>query len=346
MKRLYTIFICLLAMVLSGCVISPRRTVGGGGTGSGGGGGTGATGGQLYVTTPNSILRFSNAETVNGNTAPDATITSTSFSVLQRLIVDPANNRLYVVSQGNKEILIFDNASTLSGSVTPTRFIGGGNTGLTTPLDLALDTNNDLLYVADGSTIFLFTSASTVNGNVAPANGGVAFGNTIGGLFLDVTNNLLYEADPAGATINQLSNPNIQTGFAQVSAQLAGPDTKLSQPRGLALDRSGRLFVSNAAAPVSITSYQNASTSANGDIAPVGNINGASTLLQTPQQMLINNNITNDELYVADPAAGSILIYTGVVTTQGNLAPARSINGSSTGLAVNGIRGVALDTTR
>ena len=346
MKRFYTIFICLLAMAFSGCVISPRRTVGGG-TGSGGsGGGTGATGGQLYVTTPNSILRFSNAETVNGNTAPDATITSSSFSILQRLIVDPSNDRLYVVSQGNKEILIFDNASTLTGNVTPTRFIQGGNTTLNVPLDLALDTTNNLLYVADGSNLLVFASASTVSGNVAPANLPVTFGDTIGGIFLDVTNNLLYEADSSGATINQVSNPNLQTGFAQVSAQLAGPDTKLSQPSGLALDRSGRLFVSNAAAPVSITSYQNASTSANGDIAPVGNITGTSTLLQTPQQMLINNNITNDELYVADPAAGSILIYTGVVTTQGNLAPARTINGSSTGLAVNGIRGVALDTTR
>lgn len=346
MKRFYTIFVCLLAMMLGGCVISPRRTVGGGtGSGGSGGGGTGATGGQLYVTTPNSILRFSNAETVNGNTAPDATITSSAFSILQRLIVDPTNDRLYVVSQGSKSILIFDNASTLTGNVTPTRAIVGGNTGLNTPLDLALDTNNDLLYVADGSTLLLFTSASTVNGNVAPANGGVAFGNTIGGLFLDVTNNLLYESDPAGATINQLSNPNIQTGFAQVTAQIAGPDTKLSQPRGLTLDRSNRLFVSNSATPVSITSYQNAST-ANGDTIPVGTVSGSATLLQSPQQMLVNNNITNDELYVADPGAGSVLIYTNVVTTQGDLAPARTISGSSTGLAVNGIRGLALDTTR
>lgn len=345
MKRFFAISICAIALMLGGCVISPRRTVGGG-TGSGGSGGTGATGGQLYVTTPTSILRFSNAETINGNTAPDATITSTSFSVLQRLIVDPSNNRLYVVSQGNKEILIFDNASTLTGSVTPTRFIGGSNTGLSAPLDLALDTTNDLLYVADGSIVFVFASASTVNGNVAPAvSTPMNFVDNVGAIFLDVANNLLYEADTSGATVNQVSNPNVQLGNPQTSAQIAGPDTKLSQPSGLALDRSGRLFVSNSVAPVSITSYQNAST-ANGDTVPVGTISGTGTLLQTPQQMLVNNNITNDELYVVDPAAGSILIYTNVVTTQGNLAPARTISGSSTGLAVNGVRGLALDTTR
>src|ERR1700743_3533872 len=256
MKRFYTVFICLLAMMLSGCVISPRRTVGGGGTGSGGSGGTGATGGQLYVTTPTSILRFINAETINGNTAPDATITSSAFSVLQRLIVDTTNNRLYVVSQGNKEILIFDNASTLSGNVTPTRAIVGGNTGLTTPLDLALDTNNDLLYVADGSVVFVYASASTINGNVAPAVATpMNFVDTVGAIFLDVADNVLYEADTSGQTINQVGSPNVQIGNPQTTAQIAGPSTKLSQPRGLALDRSGRLFVSNSAAPVSITPY-------------------------------------------------------------------------------------------
>jgi hypothetical protein len=346
MMRFYAILVLALALTLAGCVISPRRTLGGSGTGSGGGGTTpGGTGGQLYVTTPNSILRFSSAETVSGNTAPTATLTSTSFSNLQRLIVDTANDRLYVVSQGTKAILIFDNASTtLSGSVTPTRIIAGTNTGLTTPLDLALDTTNNILYVADGISVFLFANASTVNGNPSPAST-IILGDNIGGLAFDVSNNLLYVSDPAGDTIDQLNNPNLQVGIAQPSAQIAGPDTKLSQPRGLVLDSSGRLLASNSLAPISITTYANAST-ATGDAIPFGSIAGTATLLQFPQQMAINSSVSNGELYVADPVAASILIFTNVSTTQGNLPPTRTIQGSSTGLALNAINGVALDTTR
>jgi hypothetical protein len=345
MKRFYAILVFALALMICGCVISPRRTLGGGsGSGSGGGTPPGGTGGQLYITTGNSILRFSNAETVTGNTAPTATLTSTSFSNLQRLIVDTANDRLYVVSQGTKAILIFDNASTLSGSVAPTRIIAGTNTGLATPLDLALDTTNNILYVADGISIFIFANASTVNGNPLPAST-VILGDTIGGLGFDVSNNLLYVSDPGGDTIDQLSNPNLQVGIAQPSAQIAGPDTKLSQPRGLVLDSSGRLLVSNSLAPISITTYASAST-ATGDAIPFGNITGTATLLQSPQQMAINSSVSNGELYVADPTAASIFIYTNISTTQGNLAPTRTITGASTGLAVNAINGLALDTTR
>jgi hypothetical protein len=346
MKRVYAIFVLAMVLMLAGCVISPRRTLGGSSTGSGGGGTTsGGTGGQLYITTGNSILRFSNAETVTDNTAPTATLTSTSFSNLQRLIVDTANDRLYVVSQGTKAILIFDNASTLSGSVTPTRIISGTNTGLTTPLDLALDTTNNILYVADGISIFLFANASTVNGNPSPAST-IVLGDTIGGLAFDVTNNLLYVSDPTGDTIDRLSNPNLQVGIAQPSAQIAGPDTKLSQPRGLVLDSSGRLVVSNSLAPISITTYASVSSTTGGDVIPFGNITGTATLLQSPQQMAINSSVSNGELYVADPVAASILIFTNVSTTQGNLAPTRTIQGANTGLVLNGIGGLALDTTR
>src|ERR1700679_1931204 len=132
MKRFYAILILVLALMVSSCVISPRRTLGGSGSGSGGGT-SGGTGGQLYVTTPNSILRFSNAETISNNAPPTATLTSTSFSSLQRLVVDTAADRLYVVNQGGKSILIFDNASTLTGSVTPTRAIAGAATGFVSP---------------------------------------------------------------------------------------------------------------------------------------------------------------------------------------------------------------------
>jgi hypothetical protein len=343
MKQVYAILVVAMALTIAGCVISPRRTLGGSGTGSGGGG-TGATGGQLYVSTPNSILRFSDVEATNGNTAPTATITSASLSSPQHMTVDTGADRLYIANEGGKSIVIFDNASTLTGNVTPTRIIVGNATGFVNPIDVAVDTINNLLYVADGTIIYLFTNASTINGNVPPTST-INVGTTIGGIFLDATNNQLYFTDPGDNAVDRLDSASTQTVVGIVGGTIAGPDTKLSQPRGLALDGSGRLIVSNSVAPVSITAYASASIDT-GDVIPFSNITGSSTNLQSPQQIAFNGNIVNGELYVVDSVAASILIYTSISTTQGNLAPSRTITGSSTGLATNGVNGLALDTMR
>jgi hypothetical protein len=258
--------------------------------------------------------------------------------------VDAAADRLYVVSQGTKAVLIFDNASTLTGNVTPTRAIVGNATGMASPFDVTVDTVNNLLYVADGTNILLYNSASTSNGNVPPAST-INTTVTIGAIFVDGTNNQLYFTDPGDEAVDRLDSASSQSFVGIVGGAIAGADTKLSQPRGLALDISGRLIVTNSVAPISITTYASA-TIATGDVIPFGDIAGSSTELQSPQQIALNNDVSNGELYVVDPVASSIIIYTNVSTTQGNLVPTRVINGSNTGLALNAIRGLALDTTR
>jgi len=340
MKRFYAILVFATAFMVAGCAISPRRLPGGGS----GGGGTPGTGGELYVSTPNSILRFSNAESSNGNVTPTATITSPTLSAPQHMIVDTNADRLYVANTGGKSILIFDNASTLTGSTLPTRAISGSNTGFVNPIDVAVDTTNDLLYVADGTTIFLFASASTINGNVPPTST-INMGITIGGLLLDVTNNQLYVTDPADNAVDRLDSASTQTVVGIVGGAIAGANTGLSQPRGVALDTSNQLIVANSAAPVSITVYTNASA-ATGNIAPIANISGSSTNLQSPQQIVLNSNVLNGELYVVDSVSGRVLIYTNISTTTGNLAPARILFGSNTGLVGNQINGIALDPSR
>ncbi|HZU29676.1 MAG TPA: hypothetical protein VFB79_01085 [Candidatus Angelobacter sp.] len=345
MKRGFAIVIFIsVFLLIAGCVISPRRVVGGGSSGgSGGGGGTGSTGGQLYVATSNSILRFSNVEAATGNIVPTATITSSAISSPQHMTVDTVADRLYVANQATSSILIFDNASTLSGSATP-RIISGNATHLSRPVDVAVDTTNNLLYVADGTSILVFSPASTVGGNAAPVRN-INMGVTIGGLLLDVTNQQLYVSDPSDNAVDRLDSIGTQDVVGIVGGAIAGPDTLLSQPRGLALDSSGRLIVGNAATPISITIYPSASINT-GDALPSANFNGGNTLLKSPQQIALNRNVSNGELYVADPVAASILIFTNISTATGNVAPARSITGSSTGLAANAINGLALDPTR
>jgi len=296
------------------------------------------------VSASNSILHFNNAETSNGNVAPVGTIigTNTLLSSPQHLLMDTASNRLYVANQGGGSILVFDNASTLNGNIAPTRVISGNATHLASPIDVALDATNNLLYVADGTSILVFASALTVSGNTAPVRN-INLGATMGGLFLDATNNQLYVTDPGDNTVDRLDSASTQDVVGIVGGAIAGVDTKLSQPRGLVLDGSGRIIVSNSATPVSITAYPNAST-ATGDVIPVATISGSNTRLQAPGQIALNRSVANGELYVLDPTATSILIFTNLSTANGNVTPARTISGSNTGLTA--INGLAIDPTR
>ena len=344
MRRIYAILLVSLCLVI-GCQISPRRTPGssGGSGGSGGGGGT-TTIGQLYVATPNGILRFSHAEASNGNVAPDTTVTASQLVSPQHLFLDINNNRLYVASEGSNSIVIFDNASTLSGATTPTRVINGNLTGLVSPIDVTVDTVLDQLYVAQGTSILVFAPASSVNGNAAPTRT-INMGVTIGGIYVDPNNDQLYFTDPADQAVDRLDSASTQDTVGIVGAAIAGPDTQLSQPRGVFLDVSGRLIISNSANPTSITLYPSAGTNT-GDVVPVVSVTGSNTQLQGPGQVSLNRTILYGELYVADPVAGKILIFTNLAGVTGNVTPVRTINGSNTGLAVNAINGVAIDPTR
>jgi DNA-binding beta-propeller fold protein YncE len=99
---------------------------------------------RLYVANveDNSILVFNNANTVNGNVAPDRTISgsNTTLSAPEGIWLDLTTNQLYVANGNNKSILVFNNASTVNGNVTPDRTVIGPNTTLNTPVDLWLET--------------------------------------------------------------------------------------------------------------------------------------------------------------------------------------------------------------
>src|SRR5438270_496531 len=170
MFRRLSLGLSLFAIILSGCVISPRRdgTTSGGG---GGGGGTTATG-KLYVTNQaqNAILRFDNASTATGNVAPAATIAgaSTTLNSPSSIVLDATANRLFVADGGQSAVLVFDTISTKTGNAAPDRTIAGTNTSLLTPTDLSLDRGRNLLYVVDGTDVLVFGSASTATGNITP----------------------------------------------------------------------------------------------------------------------------------------------------------------------------------
>lgn len=339
---------CLLLTV--GCVISPRRTLGGGG-------GTPtptptatptpnpAATGKLYVLDSNSntLLRFDNALTANDNATPAVTImgNNTTFKFPGFMTLDTANDSLYIADTNDLSVVVYDGISTKkSGNVAPSRIISGA---LTFPTDVSLDKTRNLLYVADGTDIFVYASASTANGTPAPVRDLVA-PFQLSGIFIDGITDRLYVADQAGNAVAVYDHASTLNGAITANRAVQGAtNTHLSGPGSVQVDGAGRLVVSNALAP-SITIYANAAT-ADGDIAPVAEIAGTNTGLSLPTQIFVDTT-GSGTLYNADPGAARVAVWGNLNAANGNIAPTRSIVGANTGISASGQLGLAFDNTR
>jgi 6-phosphogluconolactonase (cycloisomerase 2 family) len=304
--------------------------------------------GKLYVSSgsQNSIVRFDNAFTTNGNIAPAATISgvATQLATPIYLALDNGADRLFAVDRASASILVFDQISTKTGNIAPNRVISGIATNLFVPVQPFLDGSRNLLYVSDDVDVLVFNNASTANGNVASARD-IQPGFSVGAIFVDSTNDRLFVTDPGGNAVNVYDNASTLDGpVATPTRQIKGAATGLANPVGLQIDGFGRLVVSNSS-PASITVYPAAAT-ANGNISPVATISGGNTRLVSPNQIAFDTT-ARDTLYVVDPGSGSILVFTSFTIANGNLAPTRVISGASTTLSATGLNsGIALDFTR
>lgn len=345
LRRSVMIVFALLLLSLAGCVISPRRDV------VPGGGGGGPATGKLYVTNDsnNSLIRFDNAFTANGNVAPAVTISgaATQLSNPQYIFLDTTSDRLFIANPGVPNILVYDSISTKTGNAAPSRIIT--STSLGAPTDVAVDRGRDLLYVADTNFVLVFSNASTANGVNVPFHT-IQSGFTPSAILIDAASDRLFAADASGNAINVYDGASSLNGASvPVTRKLTGTNTQLGQPVGLQIDSSGRLIVSNFAPTPSITIYPNAAT-LNGNTAPVANISGSNTTLAGPTQLTINSVAAGGELFVGNPFGGNIPVFGSISTVTGtqNIAPLRNINGSNTTITGAGPtgRGVAIDTTR
>src|SRR5256712_11448041 len=138
---------------------------------------------------------------------------------------------------------------------------------------------------------------------------------------------------------------------------IAGSDTQLEDPHGIALDIKNKLiFVSNFGnahvsppgspggrrsadtygkfEPPSITVYP---LDASGNVKPLRIIEGSKTRMNWPSQMAFHE--PRQELFVANDADDSILVFR--AGDQGDVAPFRAIQGPNTG--IKNPPGIALD---
>jgi hypothetical protein len=308
-------------------------------------------------TSSNTLLRFDNAFTANGNATPAATIVgaNTSFNFPNYIALDPAADRLYVADTKDLSVVIFDKISTQNGTVnlTPTRTIFGGNTTLVSPSDLFFDRVRNVLYVLDDPNILVFNVASLSTGlnNVAPTRTlQTAFAAGAGAIFVDVNSDRLFVGDLDGGIAIYDGASALATGAITPSRSIAGSSTQLANPVGIQLDGQGRVVVSNAGTvslPASITVYPASSITAGGNVAPVLQISGSNTGFQTPMQIVVDP-LGTGTAYLADANAAKVAVYANFNTATGNInaAPNRSISGANTGFTAGGPVGVAIDNTR
>jgi DNA-binding beta-propeller fold protein YncE len=288
-------------------------------------------------------LVFDNADTADGDVTPARTLAgaATSLGTVWGITVDSANDRLYTAGLGDA-VLVFNNASTIDGNVAPSRSVTGASTTLSNPAGIWLDAASNRLYVGNYSadSILVYDNASTIDGNLAPSRTIAGAATTIlnpGSLSLDTTSDRLYVANSLNNRILVFDNASTANGNVAPARTIAGASTTLSTPRWIWLDTaSDQLYVSNFGSHAVIV-FDSAST-IDGDVAPSRTIAGATTTLYAPYGLVLNS--VSNQLYVVSFSDNSILVFNNASTIDGNIAPSRTIIGTSTTL--NRPRGIWL----
>ncbi len=248
---------------------------------------------------------------------------------------------------------------------SPIGLITGSNTDLGYSYAIALDPSGRLYVCANASSsagpssaIFVYAAHPTGTLNEAPLAtiGGSNTGLTVGpnlscGIAVDATGKIyavgsfitnaggfnsvnVYPANPSG-TLNEAP-----------SAMIAGSNTGMHLPNGVALDASGKIYVTNEN-PDSITVYA-ANPSGVLNEAPLATIAGSNTGLNTPQGIAVDTAgriyVVNDSPLFGAPAP-SITVYAANPSGTLNEAPLATIAGSATTLTSTTAYGIALDAS-
>ena len=263
-----------------------------------------------------------------GNVTPVARIVGSYGWLRSARGIAHAADRLYVANGSPYNRIVMYGARA-TGDATPNDSIAGGNTGLNDPQGIALDPTGRL-YVANSAssngnpsvTIY----AAGARGNVAPiatiggANTGLVHPR---GIALDAAGRLYVANGSLTGTSGSITVYSAgATGDAAPIATIAGTNTGLRSPFGIAVDAAGRLYVtatyyyyydSYYAIDSSIAIYAPGAT---GNVAPIATIAGSATGLQQPLGITLDaagrlpvGNWGGTPRYASTPPTSSILFF-------------------------------------
>ncbi len=220
----------------------------------------------LYVSTAKQdntvaeVAVFVDASTATGNIAPTHIITTPPIAgrmlnFNHGVMLDSANDRLYVASIADNSILVFDSASTVDGQTTPTRWLSGPNTGLAgkSPLFVKFDSAGNLIVTCrtpgippSGGAIAVFAASNFVSGvtgniNVAPMRTIVGTATTLLGPHMTdyaAETDELFVGNAWTGDVVVFSAFGTATGNLAPSRTLAGPVTGLDIVAGASVPRT------------------------------------------------------------------------------------------------------------
>lgn len=213
-----------------------------------------------------------------GNAAPIRIIAGkqTQLDEPAAVAVD-ADGKLFVANDENNSITEY--AANADGDVAPIRTISGGNTMLSDPGGIALDRRSKI-YVTNGMSITVYSSDA--KGDAAPErtiSGGLTELSWAQGIAVDGSG-YTYVADWDNYAMDVFA-PNANGDVAPVRRDTGG----LYGPDGVAVDESGRAYVSNGCQdnPAFIVVY---AADANNEY-PVRQIEGQKTHLNCSTSIVV-----------------------------------------------------------
>ena len=207
----------------------------------------------------------------------------------------------------------------------------GRKTHLGPPEGLAEDSLG-ALYVANGISNEILVFAPGANGDAKPGrniSGKKTLLNNPTGLALDASGNI-YVANGGGTYGGSVEEFAATANKDAVPLRvIAGLDTKLVNPRGIALDAQGQIYVTTSSSVLLFA------TDSSGDAPPLRVISGSSTMLGSAGEIVVDSG---GNMFVASAGKNALLEFAAGVT--GNAAPIGAIAGPSTQL--NGPTGIGI----
>lgn len=277
---------------------------------------------------------------------------------------------IYVANQGNQSISVLDNASTVdasffvvgnptiaSGSLlvdnkqtfTQDQFVNflveiTGGPGQGQVRTITSNSSTQLMVYPDWTPPNPDTTSTyRIRPGLRTIIGTSTTLSSPGGIFLDLTANVLYVANSGNNSMAVFNNASAATGNVVPDRAILDAAAPPASPSGVFADIvNDRLYLASSG-DNSILVLDHASTLQNSPPPVRRSISGASTTLNNPNGIFVD--VANDQLYVSNagasgPGANSILVFDNASTINSPVSPNRTISG------LNNPNGVSVDTTR
>ena len=269
-----------------------------------------------------------------------------SFSAVA---INAEDNMLVVTDENLFQILEYDrrdNTPPQARLTEPKRVISGTNTHAEMMCGVYIDPVTKEVYVLNNDTQnWLPVFPRDARGNASPSRYLAAPHGTFGIAVNENTQEMFMTVQHQNSIVVYRKQAS---GEEKALREVAGSDTQLEDPHGIALDTKNRLiFVSNfgnaQVSPPGSRGGRRAAESygkfdlpsitvypldASGNTKPLWTIEGSQTQLNWPSHLAFHED--RQELFVANDADDSILVFR--AGDKGNAAPVRVIKGPSTGI--------------